>query len=136
LFLQRLFSTFPAGFPGIGLLLLRLGAGIPLTYLALEDLLAAPDLLKAALSVAKGVAGVLLLSGLWTPPAAGVVVLAELLTFFSQFLAKHVCPFEHIFLAVLGSALALLGPGAWSVDARRFGRKLFVARQRPTQRPL
>lgn len=95
--------------------------------------MAATDLVKAALTVAKGAAGVLLLSGLWTPPAAGVAVLAELWTFFTQFLAKHVCPFEHLFLAVLGVALALLGPGAWSVDARLFGRKLFVTRQRPTQ---
>jgi len=125
LFLQRLFSTFPAGFPGIGLLLLRLGTGIPLVYLALEDLLAAPDLVRAVLGVVK--------CGIWTPAVAGIAVLAELWTFFSQFMAKHVYPFEHIFLAVFGAALALLGPGAWSVDARLFGRKLFVTRQRPTQ---
>jgi len=133
LFLQRLFSTFPAGFPGIGLLLLRLGTGIPLVYLALEDLLAAPDLVRAVLGVVKGAVGVLLLCGIWTPAVAGIAVLAELWTFFSQFMAKHVYPFEHIFLAVFGAALALLGPGAWSVDARLFGRKLFVTRQRPTQ---
>jgi uncharacterized membrane protein YphA (DoxX/SURF4 family) len=29
----------------------------------------------------------------------------------------------HILLATLGTAVALLGPGAWSVDARLFGWK-------------
>jgi uncharacterized membrane protein YphA (DoxX/SURF4 family) len=28
--------------------------------------------------------------------------------------------------AALGVGLAMLGPGAWSVDARRFGRKRLV----------
>jgi putative oxidoreductase len=136
LFLQRLFSTFPAGFPGIGLLLLRLGAGITLIYLALEDLLATPDLIKAVPGLVNGAAGVLLLIGLWTPAVAGVTTFFELWTFVSHLVTKHVCPFEYIFLAVFGAALALLGPGAWSVDARLFGRKLFVTRQPPAQGPL
>jgi putative oxidoreductase len=31
----------------------------------------------------------------------------------------------HIFLGVLSIGLAMLGPGAWSIDARLFGRKRF-----------
>ena len=31
----------------------------------------------------------------------------------------------HIFLAVLTAGVAMLGPGAWSIDARLFGRKRF-----------
>jgi putative oxidoreductase len=31
----------------------------------------------------------------------------------------------HIFLGVLSVGLAMLGPGAWSIDARLFGRKRF-----------
>jgi hypothetical protein len=31
----------------------------------------------------------------------------------------------HVFLAVLSVSVAMLGPGAWSVDARLFGRKRF-----------
>jgi hypothetical protein len=31
----------------------------------------------------------------------------------------------HILLAVLTAAVAMLGPGAWSIDARRFGRQRF-----------
>ncbi len=36
----------------------------------------------------------------------------------------------HIFLAVLTAGLAMLGPGAWSIDARLFGRKRFKMRDR------
>ena len=32
----------------------------------------------------------------------------------------------HNFLAVLAVSVAMLGPGAWSIDARLFGRKRFV----------
>ncbi|HEX8765158.1 MAG TPA: hypothetical protein VF740_08355 [Candidatus Acidoferrum sp.] len=36
----------------------------------------------------------------------------------------------HLLLAVLGASLAMLGPGAWSVDARLFGRKRIDIRSR------
>jgi len=32
--------------------------------------------------------------------------------------------------AVLGAALAMVGPGAWSIDARLFGRKHIVIPER------
>jgi hypothetical protein len=35
-----------------------------------------------------------------------------------------------IMLAASGAALALIGPGAWSIDARLFGRKHFEIPQR------
>jgi hypothetical protein len=31
----------------------------------------------------------------------------------------------HILLAILAASVAMLGPGAWSVDSRLFGRKRF-----------
>jgi uncharacterized membrane protein YphA (DoxX/SURF4 family) len=64
-------------------------------------------------------AGTLLLAGLWTPIAGMVMVPAELWITFAQ--SEHLR--SHILLAVIGAALAMLGPGAWSVDARLFGRK-------------
>jgi uncharacterized membrane protein YphA (DoxX/SURF4 family) len=30
---------------------------------------------------------------------------------------------SHLLLAILGISLAMLGPGAWSIDALLFGRK-------------
>jgi putative oxidoreductase len=39
-------------------------------------------------------------------------------------------PWMHILLGILSAALAMLGPGAWSVDARLFGRKRIEIPQR------
>jgi uncharacterized membrane protein YphA (DoxX/SURF4 family) len=47
------------------------------------------------------------------------MALAELFIAFSY----PADPWKHILLGALGIALAMLGPGAWSVDARLFGRK-------------
>ena len=107
---------------------MRLGAGISLIYFAIEGLLrAAPgEPASAVLHLLGGLAGTLLIVGLWTPVAGGFVAGAQLWILFSRLFPEHGYPFEQIFLLVLGGALALLGPGAWSVDARLFGRKLFV----------
>ena len=42
----------------------------------------------------------------------------------------------HIFLAVLAVSVAMLGPGAWSIDARLFGRKRFDIDRTRGRRPL
>ena len=71
-------------------------------------------------------AAVLLLVGLWTPVAGVLLTVAELGLTFSH----PVDPWRHILLGALGVALAMLGPGAWSVDARLFGRKRIHIPQR------
>jgi uncharacterized membrane protein YphA (DoxX/SURF4 family) len=69
--------------------------------------------------VAAGAAGAFLLIGLWTPIAGIVVTLIQL-----GFAWSHRAdPSISIHLAVLAAALAMLGPGRWSADARIFGRK-------------
>jgi uncharacterized membrane protein YphA (DoxX/SURF4 family) len=75
--------------------------------------------------VAAGTA-MLLLVGLWTPVAGVLMAVAELGLTFSH----PVDPWRHILLGALGIALAMLGPGAWSVDAHRFGRKRIRIPQR------
>jgi uncharacterized membrane protein YphA (DoxX/SURF4 family) len=68
----------------------------------------------------------LLLAGLWTPVAGVLIAVTELCL-----ACWHVSdPPMHIVLGLLGVALAMLGPGAWSIDARLFGRKRVAIPQR------
>jgi putative oxidoreductase len=81
-------------------------------------LTAAPLVLVIPHLVAAG-AGVLLLMGLWTPAAGVLIAVTEL----GLALLHPTHPWTSLQLGVLGAALAMLGPGGWSVDARLFGRK-------------
>jgi len=63
--------------------------------------------------------GMLLLAGLWTPVVGS---LAAALGIWS-IISRPGDPWACIFFATIGAGLALLGPGAWSVDARLFGWK-------------
>lgn len=124
--MQRLFSTFANGWPGIGLLLLRLLTAIVLFHSAVTHLghLSQPvPLTSTVLRMAAAGAGLLLLAGLWTPLAGTLIALLEVWITFS-FAAN---PLTHIMLATLGATLAMIGPGAWSIDARLFGRKRIEA---------
>ena len=119
--MQRLYSTFPNSWPGIGLLILRLAAGLSLAAVAhvTGDLEGTAALL--ARCVVGGVA-LLIWIGLWTPLAgvAGAAIQIIVITFAHQFNLSLV-----VFAAVALS-LAMLGPGAWSFDARLFGRKRII----------
>ncbi len=64
-------------------------------------------------------AGLFLLLGLWTPLAGTIVAISELVIAISHRTDPWIC----IVLAALGATLAMIGPGAWSIDARLFGRK-------------
>ena len=124
--MQRLYSTFARGWPGTGLVLLRFGAGILLIYFAIESLTASREFVRSVLDAVAGLGGIMLMIGLWTPVAGIVVAAAQLWIFLSQPFSQHRYPFAHILLVVLGAALAMLGPGAWSIDARLFGRKRVI----------
>jgi len=69
-------------------------------------------------------AALVLLSGLWTQFTAVVIAIYELWIAFSAGLPTGE-QWIHILLAALSASVAMLGPGAWSIDARRFGRKVF-----------
>ncbi len=118
--MRRLFSTFARGGPGAGLLVMRLVAGIALIDAAILKLQGGPAIGPAAiLTLLAAIAGILLLAGLWTPIMGVLIVVIELWNAYSQ----PGDPWTPILLGTLGGALALLGPGAWSVDARLFGWK-------------
>lgn len=119
LIVQRLFSTFADGWPGIGLLLLRLVIGIVLIDCGITRLWGDPSILLTALSVFMIGVGLLLLAGLWTPIAGTLVAAIQIWKSFLQPECFWIC----ILLGTIGAALAMIGPGAWSIDARLFGRK-------------
>ena len=130
--MQRLFSTFPEGWPGIGLVSLRSVAAILTIQQGIAGLLTTPLGLPAIVQLVAAGAATLLLVGFWTPVAGVLMAVAELCLAFSHSidLAHFSDPRMHIVLATLGAALAMLGPGAWSMDARLFGRKRIQIPQR------
>jgi putative oxidoreductase len=122
--LQRLFSTFPNSWPGVGLLLLRLCLGVALIYCGVSGLLGTPSELSGAMvDLMASAGGVFLLAGFWTPVMGALAALAEVGTAIMLYPARQQSTWDHIFLAVLCASLAMLGPGAWSIDARLFGRR-------------
>ena len=93
-----------------------------------SELLAGPPpgaVLFQALSIGLGL---FLLAGLWSP-VAGALVAAEAL--WNALSSGH--PWCWIMVATLGAALVLIGPGAWSIDARLFGWKRLEIRDRKSQ---
>ena len=127
--MQRLFSTFPDGWPGFGLLLLRVGGGIPLICLGVGGLGANfNESLRLASHLIPVAGGILLLVGLWTPVAGVTVAIVELCSAILLRLANPDDRWILLLLTVLTAAVAMLGPGAWSVDARLYGRRRFPPR--------
>ena len=116
--LRRLFSTFAGGGPGIGLLLLRLVVGITLIIHGTVAFQTGEPIRETTLQLLALGDGALLIAGLWTPLAGTALVILGL---WGALL--HENPYADVLLATIGTALTLLGPGAWSVDARLFGWK-------------
>jgi putative oxidoreductase len=121
--LQRLFSTFADGLPGIGLLLLRLLTAAALIYFGIVGVIPSPPPATVVLQITGIGAGTLLLLGLWTPVAGTLAAIAKVSIALSRLFSHSGDPWVPIAQAVLGAILAMVGPGAWSVDARLFGRK-------------
>ena len=110
----------------MGLLGLRLVAGMVLIARGVAILRTGAPLDAASAEIAAMIAGLLLIAGLWTPVSGSALALVQMW----NLLMRRGDPWTNILLGTLGAALALLGPGAWSVDARRFGWKRMDIRER------
>jgi uncharacterized membrane protein YphA (DoxX/SURF4 family) len=116
---------FPNGWPGRGLLLLRLVSGILLINDGVTELMRGPQWPGVIPPFLETAAGILLIVGLWTPMAGVLVVIVESWSIFSRTGDLRNC----VALATFGAALAMLGPGVRSIDARLFGRKRIDIRE-------
>ena len=70
-------------------------------------------------AVGEALTGALLLVGLGTPIVAILVGVLQL----GMLLVMQGTVALHLLLAAIGMCVALMGPGAWSLDARLFGRR-------------
>jgi len=120
--LQRLFSTFANGWPGLGLLMQRAVLGIALLYRGIVLFRGVPAVGQVMPELAGSVLGLFILAGLWTPAAGTLIAVVQTWIALTGAGDESVS----IILATLGGTLAMIGPGAWSIDARLFGRKHIV----------
>lgn len=134
--MQRLFSMFPEGWPGFGLLFLR--SSVAITLLAEACCQRQP---LGWTSWAAILVSIPLFAGYMTPIAAVIGLLLH------GMICSRYGGGSETFVITISldiAAQALLGPGAYSVDALRFGRCVLVLPPsneraellvRPTSRP-
>jgi uncharacterized membrane protein YphA (DoxX/SURF4 family) len=110
----------------VGLLILRLAACSSIIARGLAELGAAQAVQPAIPELVAILASAFLAVGLWTP-VSGCLVAAFALW---DLVTKPGDHWSSILLAAMGVALAMIGPGVWSVDASLFGWKRIVIRDR------
>jgi uncharacterized membrane protein YphA (DoxX/SURF4 family) len=130
--LQRLFSSFPEGWPGTGLVFLRLTIAVNAISSGVGALVGSSTHaigVWAAGSIAIAV-GAPIFIGFLTPAASAAATVGYLMAGVSSFLTgeanNHIGTLAAFNLAAISAALVLLGPGAFSLDARLFGRREII----------
>lgn len=119
-----MFSTFPGGSPGFGLLILRVTLGMTALFGGAEYLseISESAFLNWILGFFLIAAVVFLIVGFLTPPVAFMTLASGVLSL--AFAQTSVV--TGIYVSVLALAIIFLGPGAFSLDARLFGRREIV----------
>lgn len=108
---------FPTGIAGIALVILRFSVAASLVNVATHPPFT--NSFWGVLSIALPAAAICL--GLGTPYVSVIACLVELAGAF-RYGDQHL--FNLIILAVNTAALGMLGPGAYSLDSRFFGRRI------------
>jgi uncharacterized membrane protein YphA (DoxX/SURF4 family) len=124
--LQRTFATFPAGWVGAALLVLRVSVGASAIFDVSVAVIGDHSLLHLAAASVAVPAGLALIIGLLTPVASavlasgGAAILLGLHVAVLRLLEPRMALFEFVVMAVV---VIILGPGATSIDAHLFGRR-------------
>jgi len=136
-----LFHGFPNGRIGVGLLLLRAALGFVAVAQGAMNLAANPDAsadawIAESLAV---VAGISMLIGILTPFAAtliGILTIRMWSSITQMNLQTQIAPKPIlVFIVAVAATVAIVGPGAFSVDARLFGlREIIIPPRRPPDR--
>lgn len=130
-----MFSTFPDGWPGTGLLLLRATAGIVLFVQAsrlFEDAQESGWLIRVVAGLTAAV-GALLMVGVLTRFAAAAAAIASGVSWFSgSGLGLFDVRTTAALAMVIAASVVCLGPGAFSLDARFFGRREIIIPDDPS----
>lgn len=113
---------FPEGGPGIALLLLRISVAAILVMSAVHHLSNFSYLLVAGVAVV----GALLLIGLFTPVSSWIAATFGLVHLIMGGHSDHSVAIFAAASILNAVALALLGPGAYSLDAKLFGRRVMI----------
>jgi uncharacterized membrane protein YphA (DoxX/SURF4 family) len=133
---QRLFFGFPRGLPGIALLLLRAVVGVLLLvqgafYVGEQN----PTIGTLLVGLTALAGGILLLVGFLTPIIGTLVGLGALCIRLSVLPVPAPNLLDGKLPAIQAAAMliavVILGPGAFSVDSRVFGRREVIIPSRP-----
>ena len=133
--LQRLFTTFPGGLPGIGLLLLRVTAAGMTASQGAAYFSGLHELTPIITGLAVLSMSILLAVGFLTPLIAVLLGLATVCLHLSLLAQPSWNVFEAktttFLVVVIAAAVCLLGPGSFSLDSYLFGRREIVIPRRP-----
>lgn len=129
--LQKLFFTFPDGWQGLGLIVVRITVALNILFRAAQELgLNVPSSTSGFAAMLSVLIGVFLFLGFLTPIAGASASLAAFFVTISRWAevnwAKQFSASDSISLAAISFALVLMGPGAFSVDSRLFGRRQII----------
>jgi uncharacterized membrane protein YphA (DoxX/SURF4 family) len=96
---------------------------VVLLHFGIANLLEGPQLQIVILQIVTVLTGVLILVGFWTPLAGTLAMIVNLWIAFTRYSSHSGDTWIPMIEGALGACLAMIGPGAWSIDARLFGRK-------------
>lgn len=131
--LRKTFSRFPSGWAAVALLVLRLVIGAIAFAEATLIFAGTNSPLVQLTAGCAAVGGLALLFGFLTPVVSGLIAVEAATMLLAQptlrLLDSPMALFEFIAMAAV---LAVLGPGALSIDARLFGlREVAISDRRP-----